>query len=122
MKTILLIEDNQDIRENATELLELSGYRVIAAANGRIGLLEAKNQIPDLVLCDIMMPELNGYDVLRSLKADPLTENIPFVFVTASVERKDVESGLGMGAQGYLRKPFETEELFDIISDLLNKK
>jgi CheY-like chemotaxis protein len=121
MKTILLIEDNNFIRENTCELLELGGYNVIFAANGKTGLNMAREQKPDLILCDIMMPEANGYEVFTGLKNDPGTADIPFIFLTASVEKKEVEAGLGMGASGYVRKPFETEDLFEAIENCLNK-
>ncbi len=122
MKTVLVIEDNKEIRENTCELLELKGYDVISAVNGKIGLALAKEKLPDIVLCDIMMPEINGYEVFASLKEDAETANIPFVFVTASVERSEVETGLGMGADGYIRKPFDSKELFETISNCLNGK
>ncbi len=115
MKTILVIEDNTDIRENTQELLELEGYRILTADNGKTGLMSAKENLPDLILCDIMMPELNGYDVFNGLKIHAPTANIPFIFITASAEKSEVETGLGMGAQGYIRKPFEPQELFDTI-------
>ena len=120
MKTILLIEDNHDIRDNTSELLELKGYKVIAAPNGKIGLALAKENKPDIVLCDIEMPVASGYDVFNGLKNDHETSHIPFVFLTASAERKEVEAGLGMGANGYIRKPFETKELFDTIERCIN--
>ena len=122
MKTVLVIEDNKEIRENTCELLELKGYDVISAVNGKIVLALAKEKLPDIVLCDIMMPEINGYEVFASLKEDAETANIPFVFVTASVERSEVETGLGMGADGYIRKPFDSKELFETISNCLNGK
>ncbi len=120
MKTILVIEDNREIRENTCELLELKGYEVIPAMNGRVGLALAKERKPDIILCDIMMPETNGYEVFAGLKEDPTTANIPFIFVTASVERHEVETGLGMGADGYIRKPFDSKELFETIDNNLN--
>lgn len=121
MKTILLIEDNNDIRENTCELLELEGYKVILALNGKTGLILAAEHLPDLILCDIMMPEANGYEVFKGLQANPATRIIPFIFLTASVERKEVAAGLEMGANGYIRKPFEPEELFDVIRKSLNE-
>ena len=121
MKTILLIEDNHDIRENTNEMLELEGYEVLVAMNGKTGLALAKEKIPDLILCDIMMPEANGYEVLNGLKNDHSTVNIPFIFLTASAEKSEVEAGLGMGADGYIRKPFEPDELFGTILECLRK-
>ncbi|MCQ6958761.1 response regulator [Mucilaginibacter aquariorum] len=122
MKTILLIEDNNDIRENTCELLELEGYKVILALNGKTGLILATEHLPDLILCDIMMPEANGYEVFNSLQANEATRSIPFIFLTASAEKKDVEAGLEMGASGYIRKPFEPEELFDAIRRSLKEQ
>jgi len=122
MITILLIEDNAPVRENATELLELEGYKVISAENGKTGLLLAKEILPDIIFCDIMMPEADGYDVFRGLKNDPFTAGIPFIFLTASVEKKEVEAALGMGASAYIKKPFEPKDLFDAIEACLNKK
>ena len=119
MKTVLLIEDNIDIRENTTELLELRGFRVISAPNGKIGLALAKESRPDIILCDILMPESNGYDVLIGLRNDPEISSVPFIFLTASVEKKDVEKAFGLGAHGYIRKPFEPEELFSTIEEFL---
>ena len=111
MKTILLIEDNLEIRENTSELLELDGYTVITAANGLIGYELALKENPDVILCDIMMPEMDGYKVFERLKANPVTEQVPFIFITASAEKSQVEKGIGMGAAGYISKPFTEEEL-----------
>jgi CheY-like chemotaxis protein len=122
MKTLLLIEDNTYIRENTCELLELEGYHVINATNGKSGLIIAKEIIPDAILCDIMMPEADGYEVFNTLKSDPLTTSIPFIFLTASCEKKEVDAALGMGVSGYIRKPFEPKDLFDVIENCLNKR
>ena len=120
MKTVLLIEDNHDIRENTSEILELEGYNVVIASNGKIGLSLAKEILPDIILSDIMMPEADGYEVLNALKNDPETLKIPFVFFTASTEKKDIENGLNMGAKGYIQKPFHDEVLLDEIWRCLN--
>jgi len=120
MIKILIIEDNFEIRENTSELLQLSNYHVIEAMNGRIGLQMAKEHLPHLILCDIQMPEINGYQVFAELKKDSLTSNIPFIFVTASVEKKEIQAGLDMGANGYVRKPFEVEELLSEIGRCLS--
>jgi CheY-like chemotaxis protein len=119
MKTILLIEDNPNIRENTCELLELEGYQVIASMDGKAGIITAKETKPDIILCDIMMPEADGYEVLTELKNDPGTANIPFIFLTASVEKKEIERAYDMGANGYIRKPFEASELYDTITRCL---
>ncbi len=121
MKTILLIEDNNDIRENTCELLELEGYKVIQALDGKSGLTMARKQLPDLILCDIMMPEADGYEVFNGLQADVSTQSIPFIFLTASAEKKEVSAGLEMGASGYIRKPFDPEDLFKAIRVCFNR-
>jgi CheY-like chemotaxis protein len=120
MKTVLVIEDNSDIRENIVEILGINTYAVICADNGRKGLDMAINQSPDVIVCDLMMPELNGYEVLEHLKNDSRTSGIPFIFLTASVERMAVETGINLGAEAYLRKPFESEELLKAVADALN--
>lgn len=121
MKTILLIEDNNEIRENTCELLELEGYNVLLAENGKAGLTLAKEQKPNIIISDILMPEVSGYDVVRGLKADPETADIPFIFLTASAEKSEAEAGLGMGAMDYIRKPFDPEELFEAITRCLKR-
>lgn len=120
MKTILVIEDNPDILENTTEILELANYQVSNAKNGKEGITVAIKDKPHVILCDIMMPEANGYEVLQELKKNPVTKDIPFIFVTASVEKKDVEAALKMGADGYLKKPYESEDLLKAISSFIN--
>ncbi|WP_317897694.1 response regulator [Aurantibacillus circumpalustris] len=115
MHKILVIEDNREIRENICELLELDGYQVIEAENGKIGLQLAFEMLPDLVLCDIMMPLMDGYKVLEQLKLQPFTTSIPFIFLTANVEKKEVLAGLALGAKSYISKPFETDKLLQEI-------
>ena len=122
MEKVLIIEDNTDIRENACEMLDLKGYKAISAVNGKEGIDLARKTKPDIILCDIMMPEANGYEVFNALKNDPLTAHIPFIFLTASVEKKEIEAGFGMGAKGYIRKPFEAEEFFETIELCLKPK
>lgn len=122
MPTILLIEDNRDIHENTAELLELEGFNILSARNGREGVEVAKAHLPDLILCDVMMPEMNGWEVIRLLKEDHSTSGIPFVFISASVEKKEIRSGFDLGADGYVRKPFEADELISTIKTCLNKK
>ncbi|MEO6149978.1 MAG: response regulator [Mucilaginibacter sp.] len=122
MKTILIIEDNDDIRESTAEVLELSGFKVLQAANGKIGVEQAVQHKPDLVLCDVMMPELDGYGVLYMLSKHADTATIPFIFLTAKVERTDFRKGMEMGADDYLTKPFDDMELLNAIETRLNKK
>lgn len=127
MKTILLIEDDRDMRENTAEILELANYHVIRAENGKRGVEIARLSPPDLVLCDIMMPELDGFGVLHLLGRDPATAEVPFIFLTAKAERSDVRKGMELGADDYLTKPFEESELLNAIegrikrSDLFRK-
>lgn len=121
MKKILLIEDDKSVRENTAELLELANYKVITANNGKIGLAVAKKQLPNLIICDIMMPELNGYGVLQILYKDPLTKHIPFIFLSAKTEHKDIRKGMDLGADDYITKPFDESELFSAIESRLAK-
>lgn len=120
-KKILIIEDNNDIRESSTEILELAGYKVLQAANGKIGVELAQKHLPDMILCDIMMPELDGYGVLYLLSKNQNTENIPFIFLTAKAERADMRKGMEMGADDYLTKPFDDIELLNTIESRFNK-
>ncbi|HWZ02811.1 MAG TPA: response regulator [Mucilaginibacter sp.] len=119
MKTILVIEDNADIRENTCELLELEGYKVVTAINGNEGISLAKEELPDVILCDIMMPEANGYEVCIALKDNPSTSSIPFIFISASVEKKAIDEGISLGAVEYIQKPFDPQELFVAIKRCL---
>lgn len=121
MIRILLIEDNDEMRENTAEILSLSNYEVITAANGKLGVEAAKKHLPDIIVCDIMMPELDGYGVLRVLGKLPQTRNIPFVFLTAKTEKEDFRKGMSMGADDYLTKPFDDVELLDVVEMRLNK-
>jgi DNA-binding response OmpR family regulator len=121
MRTILLIEDDADMRENTAELLELADYRVLKAENGRRGVELARKETPDLVLCDIMMPELDGYGVLHMLGRDPATAEVPFIFLSAKAERGDVRKGMELGADDYLTKPFEESELLNAVEGRLRR-
>jgi CRP-like cAMP-binding protein len=122
MKKILLIEDNHDVRENIAEILELANYNVITASNGKEGVDKALHEDPDLIICDIMMPELDGYGVLHILSKNKLTAQIPFIFLTAKSEKVDFRKGMNMGADDYLTKPFEDTELLDAIESRLKKR
>jgi CRP/FNR family transcriptional regulator, polysaccharide utilization system transcription regulator len=121
MKKILVIEDNFDVRENLCELLELTGYEVISAENGRLGVQEAINDMPDLIVCDIMMPVLDGYGTLKIVRSNPKLIHIPFIFLTAKSEKSDFRSGMNQGADDYIVKPFTDFELLDAIEIRLNK-
>ena len=121
MKRLLLIEDDVILRENTAELLELSDFEVITAPNGKLGIEVAKKQLPDIVVCDIMMPEVDGYGVLEALSKDSNTRHIPFIFLSAKTERKDVRKGMDMGADDYITKPFTEDELVSAIDSRLAK-
>jgi CRP/FNR family transcriptional regulator, polysaccharide utilization system transcription regulator len=121
MKTILLIEDNFDVRENTAEILELSNYTVYMAENGKVGIELAKKHLPDLIICDIMMPELDGYGVIHALSKYPETSAIPFIFLTAKTEKIDIRKGMNLGADDYLTKPFDDLELLDAVEIRLRK-
>jgi len=121
MKTILLIEDNPDVRENTFEILELAGYKVATASNGKIGVELAQKESPDLIICDIMMPELDGYGVLHILNKKPETAGIPFIFLTAKTEKTDIRKGMNLGADDYLTKPFDDTDLLNAIEARLRK-
>ena len=121
MTIILLIEDNDAIRENTAEILELAGYTVHTAENGKIGVEKALSVKPDLVICDIMMPVLDGYGVLHIINKNPLLTGVPFIFLTAKTERTDFRKGMELGADDYLTKPFDESELLSAIEGRLNR-
>lgn len=120
-QTILVIEDNTEICENIESILQLAKYNVITAANGKIGIRKIKEQKPDLIICDVMMPELDGYEVLHILSKDPETLNIPFIFLTAKAEKSDIRMGMNLGADDYITKPFEGLELLKVVEMRLKK-
>ena len=121
MKKLLLIEDDLVLRENTAEILMLSNFEVITASNGLEGVALAKSSMPDIIISDIMMPELNGHEVLEILANDERTKYIPFIFLSAKTERKDVRKGMNMGADDYITKPFEEEELISAIESRIAK-
>jgi CRP-like cAMP-binding protein/ActR/RegA family two-component response regulator len=121
-KKVLIIEDNDDIRENVIEILELAGYTVASANNGKEGVEQAFKDTPDIILCDIMMPEMDGYGVLYLLSKRPETIAVPFIFLTAKAEHFDRRKGMEMGADDYLTKPFDDMELLAAIESRLKKK
>jgi len=118
---IALIEDNQEMRENIEEILELANYDVVTAENGKKGVSLIKQELPDLILCDIMMPELDGYGVLYMVGKDPKTAAIPFIFLTAKSERDDFRKGMNLGADDYLTKPFDDTQLLNAIERRLKR-
>ena len=121
MKRILLIEDDKALRENTEELLELCGYSVTTASNGKIGIETAIKILPDLIVCDIMMPEVDGYGVLENISNNEKTKQIPFIFLSAKTEHKEIRKGMDLGADDYLTKPFEEEDLTSAIESRLAK-
>ncbi|MGZ8559620.1 MAG: response regulator [Chitinophagaceae bacterium] len=121
MKSVLIIEDNTDIRENTAEILDMAGYKTFSAENGKKGVELALKEKPDLIVCDIMMPELDGYGVLHLLRKNQETQTIPFIFLTAKTERTDLRKGMEMGADDYITKPFEDIELLNAIEVRLKK-
>lgn len=118
---ILIIEDNEDVRENLEEILELYGYNVTTEPNGLAGVKTAVQHPPDLVLCDVMMPELDGYGVLNLLSENERTAGIPFIFITAKTETEDIRRGMNLGADDYITKPFYKDELLNVIRTRLKK-
>lgn len=119
---IVVIEDNADVRNNLKEILESSGYLVEEAENGEIGLEVLKRTMPDLILCDIMMPELDGYGVLKAVRSNKYLASTPFVFLTAKTAREDLSKGMEMGADDYIMKPFTIAELLKRVKIRLEKR
>ncbi|MFZ2958756.1 MAG: response regulator [Candidatus Ozemobacteraceae bacterium] len=121
-KRILIIEDDSNIRESTHEILELSGFESFQACDGQEGIDQARKHFPHLILCDIMMPKIDGYDVLRELRKDPLTAVIQFIFFTAKTEKHDIRNGMALGADDYLLKPVDPEELITAIKSRLARQ
>ena len=121
MQKILVIEDEPQTRENFALILKMEGFQPVTASNGRLGLEAAGREKPDLILCDVSMPELDGFGVLRSLRANPETAGIPLIFLTARGERQDQRSGMNLGADDYIVKPVEPDDLLDAIQARLNR-
>ena len=121
MKTILVIEDEPAMRNNLRDILELENFRCLTAVNGREGVDVARREVPDLILCDVMMPELDGYGALTALREDPATARIPFIFLTAKGERSDVRAGMNLGADDYLVKPTHVDDLLEAIAARLER-
>ncbi len=121
MKKILVIEDEPEMRRNITTLLRYHGYEPIAAQSGREGIETARREMPDLILCDVMMPELDGHGVLQALQTDPRLARIPFIFLTAKGEKEDLRSGMNLGADDYLTKPVANSDLIRAIETRLRR-
>jgi len=122
MKKILVIEDERLVRDNILDCLEDGGYEVVGVDNGQVGLDWASEHKPDLILCDVMLPELDGYEVLRSLRQEPTTALLPFVFLSAKVEKAEIRHGMNLGADDYITKPFTPDELLDTVAARLKRR
>lgn len=119
MHKILVIEDNPNIRENLEELLEISDYEPVLAENGAVGIEKVFSENPDLIICDISMPLKNGYEVFEAVESHIKAHSIPFIFLTASAQQRDIAQGKASGANAYMTKPFEADELLSVISNLI---
>lgn len=122
MKKILIIEDEPEMRRNLMTILRLEKFQVVGAENGRTGIELAKREKPHLILCDVMMPELNGHAVLEALRGDADMMTIPFIFLTARGEKNDVRSGMNLGADDYLTKPVSKADLLNAIQARLERQ
>lgn len=120
MRKILVIEDDENIRESLVELLEMRAYNLLSAGNGEVGLELAKSSVPDLILCDVMMPGLTGYEVIEQIRRTAELQKVPFVFLSAKAMETDIQKGIDLGANLYLTKPFKAQELFSVVDKLLN--
>ena len=118
MTTILVIEDEHDVRENLQEILEMEDFNVLTAENGKIGLQMAIEQQPNLIICDVMMPELDGYGVITSLRKNPITVSTPFIFLSAKSTDEDRQKGLQLGANEYLTKPFTPKDICNALDTM----
>jgi DNA-binding NarL/FixJ family response regulator len=121
MKKILVIEDEAETLENLILMLEMEGFKPFSASNGRAGVSVAKRESPDVILCDVSMPEMDGYAVLETLRADSATVSIPFIFLTAKSDKKDLRTGMNLGADDYLTKPASAEEVLSAINARLDR-
>jgi len=122
MSKIIVIEDENAVRENLHELLELEGHTAFSASDGRDGIELIRQHLPDLIICDIQMPKMDGYQVLEALSEDPYTNSIPFIFLTAKTSRSDMRTGMDLGADDYLTKPFTHDEVLEAIASRLKKQ
>ena len=120
-KKILIIEDDTIMRENTAEIIELAGFDVSTAADGKEGVIKAREVIPDLIICDVMMPKLDGHGVLHILSQDENLRSVPFIFVTAKTEKADIRKGMALGADDYITKPFDDMELIEAINARLKR-
>jgi DNA-binding NarL/FixJ family response regulator len=121
MKKVLVIEDEPEMRRNLSTILKMEKFEALQAENGRAGLDLARRELPDLILCDVMMPEMDGYAVLQALRNDSKTVTIPFIFLTAKGEKSDLRSGMNLGADDYLTKPVGKSDLLAAIAARLKR-
>ena len=121
MPKILVIEDEAEARDNLVLMLEMEGFKPLSAPNGHAGVEVAKRELPDVILCDVSMPKLDGYGVLEQLRADQTTVSIPFIFLTAKTDKKDLRTGMNLGADDYLTKPAGAEEVLPRIVDRMRE-
>ena len=121
MNKVLIIEDEKNIRETIKEILELNDYEIATAENGLIGIAKALQFKPDLIVCDVMMPEMDGFETLKNIRAINEISNTPFVFLTAKTETRDFREGMNSGADDFLNKPFNTQELLEVIQLRITK-
>jgi DNA-binding NarL/FixJ family response regulator len=121
MKKILVIEDEAETRENLVLMLEMEGFQPLSAPNGAAGVTLAKRELPEVILCDVSMPKLDGYGVLEQLRADSATVSIPFIFLTAKGDKKDLRTGMNLGADDYLTKPASAEDVLSAINARLDR-
>lgn len=119
MNRILLIEDTEEIRENVAEILELHHFDIITACDGLQGLHLALQYMPDVIVCDVKMPKMTGFELLAVLRGNPETASIPFIFISASAQKSDIDKGRESGAFAYLTKPFNSEDLLRLIRDVI---
>lgn len=122
MKKVLVIEDNVDLRSNTAELLELANYEVLVAADSNAGLIMAINDNPDIIICDIMMPGRDGYEILNELKQHHGCQDIAFIFLTSRSEKNEIRKGMESGADGYITKPFDAQDLLNILEKSIRKR
>ena len=121
-KTILVIEDDPNIRESIVDLLETSHFNVLSAPNGQEGVKVAIAHVPDLILCDVMMPVMDGYEVITAIRKEKTLQETPFIFLSAKAQKSDVRRGMDLGADDYLTKPFKAQELFDAVETRIWRK
>jgi len=120
-KKVLVIEDEPETLENLLLMLDMEGFKTVSATNGRVGVATAKRELPDVILCDVSMPEMDGYGVLERLRADESTVSIPFIFLTAKGDKKDLRTGMNLGADDYLTKPASAEDVLEAIQARLDR-